>query len=323
MALTLNKTGITTGNTVEAYHVTQSIDAFTGTAAYDITLSGSLQVTGSVAINGLTNPSKTNVLTYDTTTGQVFYTASNALPDQMVNTSSFVTNDQTGSFITDSQTGSFSTGSSYVSSSILTPGVVGGNEITFYKGDGTTHTQTINTGSSYISSSILNPGVGGGNEITFNLSDGTTQTQIINTGSGGDFMTWVTRSDADSAAYNIPDSNYGMYITKDNTANIDFTLPSSPTIGSRVKFIVNPTSTSTAKYKIKNNTGQKVTLFEDGATTIGTSGFIRFSESFSRQAIELTCTIDSSISPSGPVEWAITSWFPYTQLSSSGKIELF
>jgi len=54
MALTLNKTGITTGNTVEAYHVTQSIDAFTGTVAYDINLSGSFNVTGSVS-NGVNN----------------------------------------------------------------------------------------------------------------------------------------------------------------------------------------------------------------------------------------------------------------------------
>lgn len=54
MALTLNKTGITTGNTVEAYHVTQSIDAFTGNVAYDISLSGSFTVTGSVS-NGITN----------------------------------------------------------------------------------------------------------------------------------------------------------------------------------------------------------------------------------------------------------------------------
>ena len=51
MALILNKTGITTGNTVEAYHVTQSVDAFTGTVAYDISLSGSLLLTGSM-ING-------------------------------------------------------------------------------------------------------------------------------------------------------------------------------------------------------------------------------------------------------------------------------
>jgi hypothetical protein len=38
MANILNKTGITTGNTVETYHVTQSIDAFTGTVAYDLYL---------------------------------------------------------------------------------------------------------------------------------------------------------------------------------------------------------------------------------------------------------------------------------------------
>lgn len=54
MALTLNKTGITTGHTVEAYHVTQSIDAFNGTAAYDIDLSGSFDVRGNTAISGST-----------------------------------------------------------------------------------------------------------------------------------------------------------------------------------------------------------------------------------------------------------------------------
>ena len=48
MAKTLSKTGITTNNTIEASHVTQSIDAFTGVDAYDITLSGSLAVTGSI-----------------------------------------------------------------------------------------------------------------------------------------------------------------------------------------------------------------------------------------------------------------------------------
>ena len=35
MANILNKTGIVTGGTVETYHVTQSIDAFTGAVAYD------------------------------------------------------------------------------------------------------------------------------------------------------------------------------------------------------------------------------------------------------------------------------------------------
>ena len=42
MANTLSKTGITNGQTIQPSHVTQSIDAFTGTEAYDITLSGSL-----------------------------------------------------------------------------------------------------------------------------------------------------------------------------------------------------------------------------------------------------------------------------------------
>ena len=48
MAKNLSKSGITTGNTVKAGHVTQSIDAFTGVEAYDLTLSGSLVITGSI-----------------------------------------------------------------------------------------------------------------------------------------------------------------------------------------------------------------------------------------------------------------------------------
>jgi hypothetical protein len=36
MALTLSKTGITDGSTIQVGHVTQSIDAFTKVTAYDI-----------------------------------------------------------------------------------------------------------------------------------------------------------------------------------------------------------------------------------------------------------------------------------------------
>jgi len=52
MANELSKAGISNSLTVEAWHVSQSVDAFTGVSAYDITISGSLVVTGSTSIIG-------------------------------------------------------------------------------------------------------------------------------------------------------------------------------------------------------------------------------------------------------------------------------
>jgi hypothetical protein len=46
MAKTLSKSGITDGSTIEVSHVTQSIDALIGIDAYDITISGSLTLSG-------------------------------------------------------------------------------------------------------------------------------------------------------------------------------------------------------------------------------------------------------------------------------------
>jgi hypothetical protein len=55
MALTLSKTNITTGNIINASDITQIVDAFTKQEAYDITLSGSFQMTGShSSLNGYT-----------------------------------------------------------------------------------------------------------------------------------------------------------------------------------------------------------------------------------------------------------------------------
>ena len=48
MAKNLSLSGIQTGQAIEAKHVTQSINAFTGVEAYDITVSGSLTVQGPV-----------------------------------------------------------------------------------------------------------------------------------------------------------------------------------------------------------------------------------------------------------------------------------
>jgi hypothetical protein len=73
---------------IESWHVSQSVDAFTGTEAYDILLSGSLTVTGSVAINGLSDTLQNNVLTYDDLTGLIYYTSSNTFATNNFYTSS-------------------------------------------------------------------------------------------------------------------------------------------------------------------------------------------------------------------------------------------
>ena len=52
MALTLSNSGISSGSVIRAAEISQSIDAFTGTEAYDITLSGSFQEYGPVIISG-------------------------------------------------------------------------------------------------------------------------------------------------------------------------------------------------------------------------------------------------------------------------------
>jgi len=52
MAKTLSKSGIATGQDILAGHVTQSIDALTSIDAYNISISGSLVITGSTNISG-------------------------------------------------------------------------------------------------------------------------------------------------------------------------------------------------------------------------------------------------------------------------------
>ena len=276
MAKKLTQVGIETGNTVEAFHVTQSIDAFTGTEDYDISLSGSLNVTGSVSITGLDSTIQSNVLTINTSTGQLFFTASSAL-STTIDTGSFVTNTQTGSFVTNTQTGSFvtisQTGSYLISASATL------NNVHFTSSDGSTFDVTVDTGSS--------SGGGGG-------------------------LTWVTRDDSDSDAYNIPASNYGIYHVRDANVNLDNTLPASAAIGSRVVLIRDPAVPGSTKLKIIANTGQTIKFPPEGTTS--TAGFVRWSGSQQHQTIELTCVVADTT-------WVVTNFFPYNNISGS-KIEI-
>ncbi len=285
MAKKLTQVGIETGNTVEAFHVTQSIDAFTGTEDYDISLSGSLNVTGSVSIIGLSDTAQSNVITINSSTGQLFFTASSAL-STTIDTGSFITNTQTGSFITNTQTGSFITNTQT------------GSFVT-----------TSQTGSYLISaSSTLN-------NIHFTSSDGSTFDVTVDTGSssgGGGGLTWVTRDDSDSDAYNIPASNYGIYHVRDANVNLDNTLPASAAIGSRVVLIRDPAVPGSTKLKVKANTGQTIKFPPEGTTS--TAGFVRWSGSQQYQTIELTCVVADTT-------WIVTNFFPYNNISGS-KIEI-
>ena len=68
MASTLSKTGITAGGQLLSGHVTQSIDALTGGSAYDITISGSLNI-NTAPVTNLT--ASGNISSSGTITGNI------------------------------------------------------------------------------------------------------------------------------------------------------------------------------------------------------------------------------------------------------------
>ena len=76
MASILSNVNIASGQIVRARHVTQSIDAFTGVKAYDISLSGSFNMTGS--ING--QPLRINPLTASYAITASYVIGSNPFP---------------------------------------------------------------------------------------------------------------------------------------------------------------------------------------------------------------------------------------------------
>ena len=96
MALTLSQTGIAQTQTINAWHVTQSVDAFTGTKAYDITISGSLTVIGplyataSWATNALNANSSSYALSSSfATTSSFAVSASRAVSASFTTTASY------------------------------------------------------------------------------------------------------------------------------------------------------------------------------------------------------------------------------------------
>jgi len=98
MAITLSKANIANNNIIEAWQVSQSVDAFTGAIAYDVTISGSFTVTGPTNISGSTvissltasyiTGSISNAITASYLSGSI----SNAISSSYALTASFLSN---------------------------------------------------------------------------------------------------------------------------------------------------------------------------------------------------------------------------------------
>lgn len=92
MAKILDKTNILLGNTILPGDISQSIDAFTGQEEYDVSLSGSFSLTGSLYLDNIpTSSTSVNLLTIDPITKQVQQTSSFD-PGSSINTGSFIIN---------------------------------------------------------------------------------------------------------------------------------------------------------------------------------------------------------------------------------------
>ena len=138
------------GEIVQSWHVSQSVEAFSAPSQsdYDISVSGSFKVTGSQFIKPGSLPTQTKdfLLSYDTTTGQIFKMSTSSFDDES-NFSVYVTGASNQNIIPSK----FGTGSSANINDQLFSTIAGGqrNKITFG-----------------VANSICNIFIGGGQENT-------------------------------------------------------------------------------------------------------------------------------------------------------------
>jgi len=266
----LSNTGISSGSIIEAHHVSQSIDALTGADGYDITISGSLTVTGSVYFNSiLSNSGYNNVLTIDSTkilyTSSLDITVNNALTASYVDlvagdsitinqvgtsfeiSSSAVTgvtltdfNNFTSSYNTGSFTGSF-TGSLTGTASYVN--LVEGPNIDINQTGNTfaiSGSSSVNTGSFIVTASIAS------NIITFTKGDSSTFPIVIpnlNPSTSSFYINPFTTPGL-NPTYQIPSGNCILYYTTDGSSGgfgygLSIYLPTSSFfLGDTLEFII-------------------------------------------------------------------------------------
>ena len=225
MAKILSKAGIITGNALESSFVTQSIDAFIGGEAYDISLSGSFNmtgstfITGSLTVEGITNLNQSTIINGNITLNNTTITGS-LLSTGSVSTVGNLTTAGliTGTNIIATSGGGLSVGGgefggdlNVAGNSILGTTTVNGN---------ITGSSSIIVGTSVSGSTII----GNKNGMSQNNSGGAVNIE----------MTTTTYP---------PDSIISITQTTDNNA-VAFTLP-EPEIGLEYTFLANLTSTGT------------------------------------------------------------------------------
>jgi len=99
--------------TVQSWHVSQSVDAFTGASDYDITISGSLTVIGPVSSSGGFTGSLQGTASWANNAVTASYIL-NAVSASFASTASYIQNAQTASYVLNAVSASFSSTASFV-----------------------------------------------------------------------------------------------------------------------------------------------------------------------------------------------------------------
>jgi len=99
MANTLSNTGITDAATIKPEHVSQSVDAFTGAKEYDITLSGSSTITGSLNHSGSSNQVGNYIITGSITASSAILGVSSGYTGSLPITTPLVVQNSSNAYI--------------------------------------------------------------------------------------------------------------------------------------------------------------------------------------------------------------------------------
>lgn len=239
MALTLSKTNMVDGNTIEPSDVSQSIDAFTGVTAYTIKVSGSFILTGSQHITGSISASLgTNTIGFHGTSSWGFFASQSVSSSYALNSTNL--NNQASSY--------------YVNASNLSTGVLNNALLP-------SQINVVGISASF-TGSLLGIATSASmvvNGSTTNLDYGlfvnqTTQTLPVHLSSSISFPTTIT-----SDGISLGSGNNEINVTKTGIYNIQYTLQLTNTSGNNVdiyvwfKELASNISDSSKVYGVPNN----------------------------------------------------------------------